>query len=321
MRPLENKPVVLVTGGAGYIGSSFVRAALSAGFSIRVLDSFDVEAAPDNDPVATLLRNPGVTVVRGSITELVAVDESLRGAEAVIHLAGISDGRAGKADPVLTRRVNSDSMESLLARSRAAGVKRFLFASTMGVYGNEYHEVLHEDLPLCPVDPYSESKAVGEEAVRAASDETFCATSLRIAMVYGLGVKVREDFLVNKMCVLAARTGMLTMVGGEQQRPQVHVEDLATLFLQLLSADAQRICGEVFNVVESNPSLDTIVAAIGEAKSGLHVERLPSRAGEDSFEMSGEKLRVALDYTPPTSLTAGIRNLVAHYQPTSTQHL
>lgn len=309
MKP-NNAQTLLVTGGAGYIGSHLVARAIDAGYTVHILDSAD----PEQDALRSLFSHASVRYFQGSITDRETLAESMAGVHAVVHLAGISDGRAGKENPELTRRVNTESMEGLLSVARSSGVHRFVFASTMGVYGNAYATPLHEELPLNPVDPYSESKAVGEEAVRAANTADFCTTSLRIAMVYGVGPKVREDFLVNKLCILAVREGKLSIMGGAQRRPQIHIDDLALLFLQLLQTESSTVCGGTFNAVESNPSLSEIVTLIREILPDMQLDVLPARANEDSFEMDNSLLHQQIGFQPRTDLRAGLQEIITHYQ-------
>jgi nucleoside-diphosphate-sugar epimerase len=305
----DNRQILLVTGGSGYIGSSLVEKALRSGYAVRVLDN----TKPTDDSIQSLFANPSVRFFKGSITDSQALTESISGVDYIIHLAGVSDGRAGKENPELTRRVNIDSIEQLLSISKQAGVKKFIFASTMGVYGNRYDTALHEELPLNPVDPYSESKAIGESYVSRTNGPGFCTVSLRIAMVYGVGPKVREDFLVNKLCITAINNGRIRITGGSQKRPQIHIDDLTDLFLKLLSGSTREMCGQVFNAVGSNPSLKEIVNSIVSSLPQTRVEYLPARPDEDSFEMSGDKLAEKLRFRPAKSLDKGIAEIIQHY--------
>lgn len=300
----------MVTGGAGYIGSHLVKRAIAAGYFVHVLDSVD----PGESPLGALFADPNLRYFRGSLTEPKSLEPCMQDADFVVHLAGISDGRAGKENPELTRQVNSESITHLLTLARQAGVKRFIFASTMGVYGNEYAVPLSENLPLRPVDPYSESKAIGEQHVQEAATDTFCTTSLRIAMVYGVGPKVREDFLANRLCLTAVREGALTIMGGAQRRPHIHIDDLASLFLNLAGESGRATCGGIFNAVESNPSLRELADAIIGILPGTSLNVLPARDGEDSFEMSGALLRDTLGFTPATGLREGLSQIIRHYQ-------
>jgi nucleoside-diphosphate-sugar epimerase len=306
----SNQLSVLVTGGSGYIGSCLVKKAIAAGYTIHVLDN----AAALPKAVAELFHHPCVNHFKGDITDRKALEESVQGVAHVVHLAGISDGRAGKANPALTQKVNTESIAQIVDVSKAAGVKKFVFASTMGVYGNGYHSILNEALPLNPLDPYSESKALGEAVVKAAASPTFCPVSLRIAMVYGVGPKIREDFLVNNLCLNAVLQGRLSIMGGLQRRPQIHIDDLARLVLDLLSCDTSDICGAAFNAVGQNPSILEMVDVLKGLLPDLEVDILPARNYEDSFEMDGQKLFESIGFRPMTDLKTGIRGLVDHYQ-------
>jgi len=306
---MQAQATLLVTGGSGYIGACLTQMALEAGYKVHILDN----APAGNGLIQNWLQNYSCSYFEGSITDKEIISSAMTGVDFVVHLAGVSDGRAGKADPELTRRVNSDSIAQILDIAQQAGVQRFAFASTMGVYGNAYKTLLTEDLLLKPIDPYSESKAIGEECVRKAGNEHFVTTALRIAMVYGAGPRIREDFLVNRLCLDAVQKGELTITGGAQRRPQVHVKDLCSLFLAIMQYDRNIIAGQVFNMVESNPSLSEIVAAIQEALPQTVVNVLPGREHEDSFEMDGQKLAQVTAFRPSVDLKTGVQQTIQYF--------
>jgi nucleoside-diphosphate-sugar epimerase len=306
----SNKPALLVTGGAGYIGSQLLFRALEAGYKVRILDGID----PGQDKLSELFRHPDVQFFRGSITDRSILGQCADGADYIVHLAGVSDGRAGKENPELTKKINSDSMEGLLEICKSAGIRKFLFASTFGVYGNRYSGKLEEHLQPQPVDPYSESKAIGESFVQAANTPDFCTISLRIAMVYGLGQKVREEFMLNRLCIDAARTGALRLMGGDQRRPQIHIDNLVGLFLHLLGPESPNLCGEVLNAVDASPTLGELAAAIQQALPQTQIEWLPGRPGEDSFELSDARLKSLTNYVPAVDLNTGIARIIDHYK-------
>lgn len=300
----ETKQTILITGGAGYIGSVLARRAVSRGFDVNILDC----AAPID-----FGNSQAVRFFKGGIDDYETIEKSLRAVGFVIHLAGISDGRAGKANPELTRKTNVDSLKQLLELSQKARVKRFVFASTMGVYGNEYKTHLTEDLPLAPVDPYSESKALGEEIINGEKSNGFTVASLRIAMVYGLSPRMRYDFIVNRLTLDAIEKKQITIAGGAQTRPQIYIEDLANVFLEFGRADADKINGESFNVVGVNPSIEEIAEAVKRNLPETRIEKLPAREGEDSFEMDGTKLKTVVEYAQQKSLDAGIKGIIEEY--------
>jgi nucleoside-diphosphate-sugar epimerase len=310
MSPFHNKQeTLLITGATGYIGSQLLKMAVDQGFRVHALDCLD----PVGEEMIKLFADPSVHFFNGSITDLSLLQKSMAGVDYMVHLAGVTDGRAGKDNPELTRQLNVDAMGQILLIAKTSGIKRFLFASTMGVYGNQYKTLLHEGLPVMPADPYSASKAAGEELVAAANTDGFSTTSLRIAMVYGIGPKVREDFLVNNLCIKAVKEEKLMIIGGEQRRPQIHVDDVATLFLNLLEKDRNVVGGAVYNAVSSNPSVLELVDIIKELLPDTEVERQPARKEEDSFEMDGSLLYQQTGLKPASSLKDGLQEVINYY--------
>jgi nucleoside-diphosphate-sugar epimerase len=301
----KKKQTILITGGAGYIGSVLVRKAVSKGFNLNVLDQAGADGFGDEQ---------NIRFFKGSIADYKTIEKSLDAVDFVIHLAGVSDGRAGKENPELTRKTNVDCLKQLLELSRNAGVKRFVFASTMGVYGNKYDIPLTEDLPLNPIDPYSESKAAGEEIIKSEKSEAFFTTvSLRIAMVYGYSPRMRYDFIVNRLTLDAIEKEQITITGGKQKRPQVYIEDLSNIFLEFLSAGESSVNGESFNVVGVNPAIEEIADAVHRELPETKIEKLPPRENEDSFEMDGGKLKRIIKYAQQETLNAGIEGIISKY--------
>lgn len=308
---MKNK-TVLVTGGAGYIGSRLTEKIIQSGYFVHILDN----AAADLKSLKSILPPLSARYFHGSITEKKVLAECIRNVDFVIHLAGVSDGRAGKNNPELTKKTNSDSINGLLESSKEAGVQRFLFASTMGVYGNMYTCDLSEDLLVEPIDPYSESKAICEQLISKADDKDFTTASLRIAMVYGAGPKTRLDFLVNSLCYDAVKKGKLTMLDGNQRRPQIYLDDLCDIFILMLSCEKKLITRNVFNAVESNPSLSEIILNIREVLPETALDTLSKGVEIDSFVMRGDKLKKTLGYEYKTDLREGIINLINFFQRT-----
>ena len=307
---LRKQPKVLITGGAGYIGSVLSKLAILSGYDVNILDNLEVT----NSVLKKIFVNPRVHYFQGDLANINIIKESTKGVNFVIHLAAISDGRAGKENPELTRKVNIEPINDLLQISKDAGVKRFIFASTMGVYGNEYTIPLHEGLALRPIDPYSESKAIGEELVRNANSEEFLTTSLRIAMVYGVSLNMRYDFILNKLTIDALAKCYINIMGGNQKRPQVHINDLCDLIITFLYFDKKIISGESFNVVGSNPRLIEIAKEIQKQLPLTHIEISPQRPKEDSFEMDGSKLTKQTGFLSSRTLENGIREIITKYK-------
>lgn len=312
----KHKQTLLITGGAGYIGSVLTRHALHAGFKVNILDSLDgAHAALDS-----VISNPDVNYFQGNITDNNVIEQSTAGVDFVVHLAGISDGKAGKANPELTKKINVETLEQILQISKNAGVQRFIFASTMGVYGNAYKIPLTENLELKPMDPYSESKALGEEFVKKAATPAFTTTILRMAMVYGISPNMRFDFIVNRLTLDAIEKKQLTIMGGGQQRPQIHIDDLAELFLYALTCDKKLVANACFNAVGENPAIEDITTTLQKLIPDLIIEKLPARANEDSFNMDGNKLLETTAFKYKKNIETGIREMIHEYAASKTTH-
>lgn len=312
---MENKngSRILVTGGAGYIGSAFVIRAAAAGIKINVLDTRN----PYRENQNSLMTNSQINYFEGDIAEDSIVEQSLSGVDLVIHLAAVSDGKAGKAFPKLTQETNVSALKRFVSMSKKSGVSRFVFVSTMGVYGNKYHVPLTENLAVDPADPYSESKAMGEEIVRKENSDSFATISLRLAMVYGVSPFVKTDLIVNRLVFDAVTKKEITVWGGSQRRPQVHIDDVGDLFFHLHSHGLRELAGENFNVVGTNPSILEIAQIIQQKLPDVKVIVMPARNHEDSFEMDGSKLKLALGFAPQRSLDKGIEELINYYSATS----
>ena len=302
---------VLVTGGGGYIGSVLVRNLLHAGYLVTVLDNFQ-----GSDIGLRELRNHHqLKIIDGDLRDPATTKKSLLGIDLVIHLAGVSDGRQGRKNPELTNEVNYISFVNLLEEAVKSQINRFLFASTFGVYGNDYHCPLTEELPLNPAEVYSKSKANGEALLERYNSDDFITVSLRLAMVYGFSPRMRFDFIVNRLILDALQTGRITILGGTQKRPQIHIQDVAEYFIELLKAPPKKISGQTFNAGGENISLgelaDTILMHLEEP---VEVQFKPVRANENTFELDCEKISSVLHLTPRKSIKNAVVEIKEKYK-------
>lgn len=303
---MESKKRLLITGGAGYVGSQLALNALKSGFLVSILDTIN----PNEQDIELLIQNPSIIYFYGNLIDSAVLENCTKNIDFIVHLAGISDGRAGKENPELTKKINIDTLDQLLTISKKAGVKRFIFASTMGVYGNSYKVPLTEDLELKPIDPYSESKAIGEKIVLEANSNSFSTLCLRMAMVYGLSPKMRFDFIVNRLTLDAIQKKTITIMGGSQKRPQIHIDDLCELFLELFIIDEKLFKNQCYNAVGQNPSIEAMIHEIQNQLSGVEINKLPIRENEDSFEMDGNKLIAKTGIIFKRNLKIGIKEII-----------
>ena len=232
---------VLVTGHLGYIGVEMTPVLAALGHDVVGLDTdfyseCDFLAAPD--PVPTL----GVDL--RDVTP-----EDLRGFDAVIHLAALSNDPLSDLNPGLTYDINRDASVRLATAAKAAGVQRFLFSSSCSLYGKGGGEVLDEQAAFNPVTPYGESKIQVEQAVSKLADDHFSPVYLRNATAYGLSRRLRADIVVNNLVGHAVTTGKVAMQSdGSPWRPLVHILDISHAFAQVLSAPRDVIHDQAFNV-------------------------------------------------------------------------
>ena len=243
----------------------------------------------------------------GDVRDQAVVKVSLENVTSVIYLAGVSDGRAGKANPKLTEEVNVEAFENFVHAAKAAGCRRFVFASTFGVYGYNYQEPLTEDLAPDPQEAYSASKLKAEQILQQLNDFEFQTVSVRSAMVYGSAPRVKMDFIVNRLIHSALTQNTIEVWGGDQVRPQIHVNDISRLFCEMLSYSGQSVAGEVFNACGFNKSILQVAEEIqGILGTSVEINQLPGRANETSFVLNQDKLTQVTGFSAKYTLREAI---------------
>jgi nucleoside-diphosphate-sugar epimerase len=298
---------VLLTGGAGYIGSVLLPKLLSAGHRVTCLDVLLF----GREPLAGVIGHPGFELVAGDLRNARLVGDLLdRGCfDAVIHLAAISNDPSSDLDPELTRAVNLDAQASLMRLAKAAGIWRFVYASSASVYGITDEPDVTEDLPLAPLTLYARYKAEGEQTLAGLVGPGFTGVAVRSATVCGYSPRLRLDLTVNILTSQALTNGTIRVFGGTQQRPNIHIQDLTDLYVQLLDADEEAINGRAFNVSHSNAT----VMELAELVRAAIDPRLPIDviATDDlrSYRLSARRIADVLGFVPRRDLTAAIEEL------------
>lgn len=293
---------ILVTGGAGYVGAALVPVLLDRGFHVVVVDLFlygeDV-----------LDAHPNLRSVRVDIRDVGALRRELRGCTDVIHLACISNDPSFELDPDLGRSINLDAFEPLVAESKAAGVSRFIYASSSSVYGIKSEPNVTEDMPLEPLTDYSRFKAECERILDQYRSPEFTTVTIRPATVCGYSRRQRLDVVVNILANQAYHNREITILGGGQLRPNIHIADMVDAYLVLLDAEAAVISGEIFNAGYENQTVNEIAEEV-RSVIGSDV-RLTRKESNDnrSYHISSERIRERLGFRANRTIADAVRDL------------
>ena len=247
---------VLVTGGAGYVGAVLVPKLLAAGHRVTVVDLYIF----GEHVLDAVKGHPGLRQVRGDIRDRGLLERELAGVDAVIHLACISNDPSFELDPVLGKSINYDAFLPLVQISKDQGVRRFVYASSSSVYGIKDEENVTEELSLTPLTDYSKYKALCEDVLLKAQAPGFTTLVLRPATVCGYSPRLRLDLTVNILTNHAVNNRRITVFGGGQKRPNIHIEDVTDLYVRSLEYADDSIAGEIFNAGYENHT----VAALAE---------------------------------------------------------
>ncbi len=307
---MTNQPWhVLVTGGGGYVGSALVPALLEAGHKVTVLDLY----LYGDDIFADYRGNPNLTEVKGDLRNPNAVTEALKGCNAVIHLACISNDPSYDLDPDLGKSINFDAFRPLVQASKTAGVKRFVYASSSSVYGIKDDPEVTEDLPLEPLTDYSKFKALCEEVLAEEREPGFVTLTIRPSTVCGYAPRLRLDLTVNILTNHAINHGKITVFGGKQKRPNIHIKDMVGLYLHVLTLPDEMIDGKVFNAGWENFEVGQIAEMV-RAALGRDVDIVVTPSDDNrSYHVSSEKMRRELGFEPTHTIEDAVRDLKAAF--------
>lgn len=298
---------ILVIGGAGYIGSALLPKLLAKGYRVRLLDML----LYDTEPIAEIINHPLLEVIQADFRDVSKVVEATRGMDAVIHLGAIVGDPACALDEELTIEVNLMATRMIAEVAKGSGVERFIFASTCSVYGAS-EEMLDERSALNPVSLYARSKIASERVLMTIANDAFVPVCLRFGTIYGLSGRTRFDLVVNLLTAKAIVDKKITVSGGDQWRPFVHVDDAALAVFQVLEAPLDAVRNQVFNV--GSEEQNYTIKQVGEIIHDLvpHAELLDVAFDGDrrNYRVNFNKIRRTLGFAPQWTLERGITQVI-----------
>lgn len=302
------KETVLVSGGAGYIGSVLVRLLLAEGYSVKVIDNLSFGGVP----IIDLLNDENFTFVKGDVRHEDDLRHALKGVDQAVHLAGIVGDPACAKQPELARAVNLDGSRLFYRLANETGIQRFVFASTCSNYGKmeDPESYVSEESLLAPVSLYAETKVEIERFLLDQPRSMTCKpTSLRFSTVYGLSPRPRFDLTVNEFTKELALGRELVVFGEQFWRPYCHVVDLCRSVITVLKAREEKVAFDVFNVGDTSENyqkqmiVDEIVKQIPDAKIQYVKKDEDPRDYRVSFEKISEELGFSITKKVPDGIS------------------
>lgn len=298
--PVKN---VLVTGGAGYIGSVLVRRLIGAGYRVRVLDSLLF----GDSSTASLRDHPSFEMLKADFRHLGSVVRAVQGMDAVIHLGAIVGDPACKLDAQLTIETNLTATAMIKSVCQGLGIKRFLFASTCSVYGAS-DDISDEKSAPAPISLYACTKVDSERVVLMKRTPHFAPTVFRLATIFGWSPRPRFDLVVNLMTARALREHRVTVFNQTQWRPFVHVDDIARAFIACLKAPTSLVGYEIFNLGSNwlNATLGELASRVGALIPGTQIQYVENTADHRNYRVCFDKISSVLRFSCVHSLEDGI---------------
>ena len=296
------KQSVFITGGAGYVGAMLVPRLLQEGHRVTVLDLmiYGEDVLP---------KNPALTVIKGDIRNQELMKSSIPGHDVVIHLACISNDPSFELNPELGRSINLDPFRPMVEISKNAGVKRFFYASSSSVYGIKDEPNVHEDMSLEPLTDYSVFKMNCEEILSEYQSDEFTTTTIRPATVCGYSPRQRLDVVVNILTNLAYHKREISVFGGAQLRPNIHIADMVEIYVVLLNAPKEKIAGEIFNGGYENHSVLQLAETVRDVIGEDVVLKTTPTDDNRSYHVSSKKIADRLGFTASHTIKDAVSDI------------
>lgn len=303
---------VLITGGAGYVGHVLTPRLLERGHAVTVYDILHFGCRLPN--------HPHLRVVRGDIRDTRSLAKALAGQDAVLHLACISNDASFELDENLSKTINYDCFEPMVIAAKRAGVRRFVYCSSASVYGVSESPDVTENHPLVPLTLYNKFKGMCEPLLMRHKADDFTCVVIRPATVCGYSPRTRLDLSVNILTNHAVNKRVITVFGGNQMRPNLHIEDMVDTYELMLTAPHEKIHGESFNIGHRNHSIAELARmvkrVVEEDQPELPPIEIVTTPSNDfrSYHLNSDKISRVLDFRPKRSIEDAVRDLVRGFR-------
>jgi nucleoside-diphosphate-sugar epimerase len=297
---------IFITGGAGYVGAVLIPYLLEKGYSVTVLDLMIYGEE-------VLSSHPDLNVVRGDIRDQGLLQQIIPGHDVVIHLACISNDPSFELNPELGKSINLDAFRPLVIISKNNGVQRFIYASSSSVYGIKEEPNVHEEMALDPLTDYSRYKADCEKILAEYQSEDFTTVTIRPATVCGYSPRQRLDVVVNILTNLAYHKREISVFGGDQLRPNIHIADMVEAYKVLIEADKEKIAGKIFNAGYENQPVSKIAETVKNVV-GTDVKLVTTPSDDNrSYHISSQKIKDELGFETTHTIRDAVEDLCAAF--------
>ncbi len=293
---------ILITGGAGYVGSKLVPKLIDLGHNITVLDLMIYGTNVLND-------SSKLSKITGDIRDTNLLKKIIPGHDIIIHLACISNDPSFELNPKLGKSINLDAFEPLVKISRESGVNRFIYASSSSVYGIKKEKNVTEDMKLQPLTDYSKFKGDCEKILNNYKSENFITTTIRPSTVCGYARRQRLDLVVNILTNYAYNKRKIQVFGGDQLRPNIHIDDMVKSYLAVIDAPDKKINGEIFNVGYKNQTVNELAEDVVSV-IGNDIEIIKTKSEDNrSYHVSSQKIKDVLGFETNFTIKDAVKDL------------